>query len=284
MKKTGLMVLGVILVVVGPLVFLAGTAYTLMLPNIYESRCRISVHATGPQGACDAPCPHCALESSSFLRTQIEIIQSKPMLYEVINRLNLQREWGREGERLPRDVAYKILQNSVTVLQHRDTSLIVISVKRDNPNEAAKIANELATTYRDSRLDLQDKEARESIDKVRAVLNEQRARVDAAEKKVTELGATNEEGNPYQRALTDLESERFIYDQLNAKLREKIIALKVPRNPVEIIDLAEPNMRPVSPNLFMNTLLSLAVAVVPTLAGIVLVVVGATRKRPEPNP
>ncbi len=278
MKKTGLMVLGIILVVVGPLVFLAGTAYTLMLPNLYVSRCRISVHATGPQGACDAPCPHCVLESSSYLRTQFEIIQSKPMLYEVINRLNLQREWGREGERLPRDVAYRILQNSVTVLQHRDTSLIVISVKRDDPVKAAKIANELAGTYRDSRLDLLAKENRESVDRIRGAVREQQVRVEDAEKKLVGLGATSKTDQSYLKARTDLEAERFIFNQLNAKLREKTIMLEIPRNPVEIIDVAEPNMRPVSPNLFMNVMLSLALAVVPTVAGIVLVVVGATRK------
>jgi len=280
MKKTLSMALGIILVVVGPFIFLSGTAYTLMLPNMYESRCRISVHATATQGTCDAPCPHCSLESSSFLKTQFEIIQSKPILYEVVNRLNLQSEWGWEGERLPRNVAYKILKNSVTVFRHRDTSLIAISAKRDNPNEAAKIANEIAVTYRDSRLDLLSKENRDSIDRVRVALKEQRARVDAAEKKLAELGTTSEAGQPYQSALTDLESEQFILDQLSTTLREKISTLEVPRNPVELIDLAEPNNRPVSPNLFVNVLISLALAVILTVAGIVLIIV-ATRKRAE---
>jgi capsular exopolysaccharide synthesis family protein len=323
----------------------------------------------------------------------------------VIRRLNLQSEWGKDDEKLPRDVAYKILKNSLSVFQQRDTTLIVISAKRDNPNEAAKIANEVAEVYRDSRLEISSKDARAAIDKIAEALKEQRDRVDAAEIVVENLrkehgiaeisgeGSVdaknmrlqqlegermaarremiNKEGSlkileelddaglieqasyltfdqlvmntiqqiqdadvqlssleadygenhpevqrvrsqlkklentlsqrilalrnglkteyflaknmfealdkeleeerslsiesqgakfrPFRNAQTDLESERFIYSQLNAKLRQEIITLQVPRNPVEIIDVAEPDNRPVSPNLFMNVLLSIFV-------------------------
>jgi len=377
-----------------------------MLPNIYASSARISVSE-------DAPTinPFAVQESyySSynpyFLRTQFEVLQSKPILYEVINRLNLRAEWGKGGEPLPRDVAYKIIKNSISVFQQRDTSLIVISVKRDDPVGAAKIANEIAEVYRDSRLDLAMKESRLAIDKIAEALKEQQARVDAAEQKVEDirkeldiaviggegsvdidnirlqqlegdrLAAQTEmvdrEGKlkilealsdkdlmeqasyitfdqfvmntmqqiqdievqlsslqadygpnhpevqryvmqqatlekalsqrlqalrnglqteyqmaknnfdtlekilagarstsiesqgakfrPFRKAQEDLDSEKFIATQLKAKHRQEIITLQVPRNPVEIIDVAEPNNRPVSPNLFMNVLLSIFV-------------------------
>ena len=207
MNKIVSLVLGIVLIAVSPLIILTNTAYTLMLPNIYESSCRVLVNSTEVQGGCDAPCPHCSLGTSSFLETQIEIIQSKPILYEVIKRLNLQSEWGLDGEMLPRTVAYQILQNSSDVFQHRDTSMIVVSVKRDNPAEAASIANELVETYRDSRQELQGKEA------------------------------------------------------------------------LEIVEIAEPNYRPVSPNLFLNVLISIAVAGVFTVTGSVLIIIAATRKK-----
>jgi capsular exopolysaccharide synthesis family protein len=340
-----------------------------------------------------------------FLRTQFEILQSKPILYEVVNRLNLQQEWGKVGEKLPREVAFKILQNSISVFQQRDTSLIVISVKRDNPEEAADIANELAEVYRDSRLDLAVNSARGAIDKIEEALKEQSLRMEAAEEKVQnirselDIAVVGGEGSidvgdirmqqlegdrlmaqkemvekegllkiledlndkdlidrasyitfdqivmstiqqlqdievqlssldadygsnhpevkryllqkerleealkqrlqalrnglqteymiaknnfesldavlasvrsdtiesqgtkyrPFRNAQNDLETERFIYNQLKSKHRQEIITLEVPRNPVEIIDVAEPNRRPVSPNLFMNVLLSIFV-------------------------
>ncbi len=395
-----------IVLAVAILVVLTGTVYTLMLPHIFASSSRILVSEGAPE--IDPFAPQQSYFTSYnpyFLRTQFEILQSKPILKEVINRLNLQSEWGKAGDKLPLDVAHKILKNSISVFQQRDTSLIVISAKRDDPKEAAKIANELAEVYRDSRLDLASKDARGAIDKIAEALKEQRTRVDEAEQVVEDLrkkygiaeisgegsvdaknmrlqqleGARlaaqqemiNKDGSlkiledlddeglieqasyltfdqlvmttiqqlqdtdiqlssleadfgenhpevvrvksqmkklentlsqrisalrnglkteyllaknmfnvldkelekersssiesmgaevrPFRNAQTDLDSERFIYNQLNAKLRQEIITLQVPRNPVDIIDVAEPNNRPVSPNLFMNVLLSIFV-------------------------
>ena len=306
---------------------------------------------------------------------------------------------------LSRDVALKILRNSINVFQQRDTSLIVINVKRDNPDEAADIANEIAQVYRDSRLDLAAKNARAAINKIEESLMEQRQRVASAEENIQKIRedlniavvggegqfdvgevrmqqlegdrlfaqremvekegllrilkdlddkdllerasyitfdqfvmntiqqiqdievnlssvqadygknhpevkrlrsqiATLEETlkkrldalrngldteyiiaknnfesldkvlasvrtdtiesqgakfRPYRNALADLETERFIYNQLMSKHRQEIITLQIPQNPVDIIDVAEPNMQPVSPNLFLNVLLSIFV-------------------------
>ncbi len=394
-----------IVLAVAILVVLTGTVYTLMLPNIYSSNVRILVSEDAPEINPFGQQSYNSSYNPYFLRTQFEILQSKPIIYEVVNRLNLQEEWGRGGEKLPREVAYKILKNSISVFQQRDTSLIVISVNRDNPDEAADIANELAEVYHDSRLDLAMNNARGAIDKIAEALKEQTLRVDAAEEKIQNLrmeldiAVVGGEGNvdvgdirmqqlegdrlfaqkdmvekegllkiledlndkdlierasyitfdqfvastiqqiqdievqlsslnadygenhpevkrmqmqkntledtlkrrllalrnglmteymiaknnfeslegvlasvrsetiesqgakfrPFRNALADLESERFIYNQLKSKHRQEIITLKVPSNPVEIIDVAEPNRRPVSPNLFMNVLLSIFV-------------------------
>lgn len=395
-----------IVLAVAILVVLTGTVYTLMLPNIYRSDVRIKVSEDDPTinpfaGQQMYGTPY----NPYFLRTQFEIIQSKPMLYQVINRLNLEQEWGKNGEPLPREVAYKILRNSVNVIQQRDTSLIVISVNRDNPDEAADIANELAEVYRDSRLDVALSQSRGAIDKIAEALKDQKQRLMVAEQEVqairkkfgiavlggegqVEIGdmqmqqlegdrlfaqqqmlekegvlkimeglndeelvdsaaglttdqlvlnliqqiqdievqlsslsaeygpnhpeilryqnqkaqaeaalkkrlqslrkrleteysvakkkfedldkllkdvkaktieSQGEEFQPFRNALADLDTERFIYNQLMSKHRQEIITLEVPRNPVEIIDVAEPNRRPVSPNLFMNVLLSIFV-------------------------
>lgn len=396
-----------IVLAVAILVVLTGTVYTLMLPNIFASSARIRVSEDAPSIS-----PFTAQESGYsssynpyFLKTQFEVLTSKPLLYEVINRLNLQQEWGSDDEKLQRDVALKILQNSVSVFQQRDTSLIVINVKRDDPDEAADIANILAEVYRDSRLDLASKEARGAIDQIEIAVKEQAQRVVSAEQEVQDIrekfglaiiggegsvdvsemqmqqlesdrmaaqqammekegiltilenledtdlvdsaaGITSDplvmntirqiqdiglqlsslsadygpnhpeirrsiyqkekaeavlkqqlqalrnrlqteydlaqsrfnkvdlllesvkartieeqgqEYQPFRKALADLDIERMIYNQLSAKLRQEIITLDVPRNPVEIIDTAEPNRRPVSPNLFMNVLMSIFV-------------------------
>ena len=388
------------------LVVLTGTVYTLLLPNIYASSARISVSEDSPEiNPFAGQQNYMTSYNPYFLKTQFEILTSKPILNEVINRLSLQVEWGKNGETLSRDVALKILKNSVSVFQQRDTSLIVINVKRDNPNEAADIANEIAEVYRDSRIDLASKVARTAIDKIEESLSEQRQRVADAEENIQQIredlniAVVGGEGQfdvgevrmqqlegdrlfaqremvekegllkilenlndkdllerasyitfdqsvmntiqqiqdvevqlssvqadygdnhpevkrlksqiatlegtltrrlnglrngleteyviaknnfesldkvlasvrtdtiesqgtkfrPYRNALADLETERFIYNQLMSKHRQEIITLQVPRNPVDVIDIAEPNARPVSPNLFLNVLLSIFV-------------------------
>ncbi len=394
-----------IVLAVAILVVITGTVYTLLLPNIYESEVRISVSEDNPQinpfaadqGSYMAYNPY-------FLRTQFEIIQSTPIFETVVNRLNLLDKWGQDGEKVAREIALKILENSIAVIQERDTTLIRIVVRRDDFNEAAQIANELAEVYKDSRLEIANREMRGALDQMDQALKDQSERVLAAEQEVQAIRekysiATPGEGQidiedfqmqellgarlaaqrtmvdageslkiledledkdlvnvataittdqlvmnivmrlqdievqlsslsadfgpnhpevkrfknqhiqaeqalkdqltalrsrlqtefdlaknrfdqldsllesvkattiteqgekylPFRKAMADLENERFIYNQLNSRLRQEIITMSVPRHPVEIIDTAEPNRRPVSPNLFLNVLLSIFV-------------------------
>ena len=384
------------------IVVLTGTIYTLLLPNVFSSSSRISVSEDKPEiNPFQAELMYERYDPY-FLKTQFEILQSKPILNEVIYRLNLQEKWGKDGS-LSREVAYKILKNSLSIFQQRDTSLIVINVKRNNPNEAAEIANEIAQVYRDSRIELVTKNTRNALDKIDESISQQRIRVDEAEENIQkireelDIAVVGGEGQfdvgevrmqtlerdrlaaqremvekkglldilnnigdedlaeqasfitfdqfvvdivrsmellevelsaldadfgknhpevkrlvfqknsleknlkqrldalrnglqteysiakskfdgldkvlksvrsdsietqgakyrPYRNALADLETERFIYNQLLAKHRQEIITMQLPRNPVNIIDVAEANLRPVSPNLFINVLISI---------------------------
>ncbi len=167
------------------LVVITGTAYTFTLPKIYASQSRIEVNRDNVD--IDPFNPSSQFGGGYdpyFLRTQFEIIQSKPILYEVINRLNLQEAWERKGENLTKEHAYKILRSSLTVGQARDTSLVSIMAKRKDPNEAMRIANELADVYRDARLDLKHKEMTRALDALRRELEKQQKLVNAAEQKV----------------------------------------------------------------------------------------------------
>ncbi|MBN2786553.1 MAG: polysaccharide biosynthesis tyrosine autokinase [Pontiellaceae bacterium] len=394
-----------IVLAVAILVVITGTVYTLLLPNIYESSVRIRVSEDSPEINPFAQQTYYSSYNPYFLRDQFEIIQSKPIFTSVINRLNLQEGWGESGEKVAREVALKILANSISVIQQRDTSLIMIVVRRDDPDESARIANEIAEVYRDSRLEIASKQIRDALNKMKEELTEQADRVLVAEATVqavrvkygiatpggegsadyfelqiqqlqadrtaaqqvrvdkevalsvlekikpedlvdsaagitqdpnvislvqqlqdikvqlSSIGANfgpnhpevkrlkNQQGQvektlteqlialrkrlktefdvassrfvelekllddakketielqgqqyqEFRQALADLDNERFIYNQLNARLRQEMITMDVPRHPVEIIDAAEPNRRPVSPNLFMNVLLSIFV-------------------------
>lgn len=170
------------------LVVITGTAYTFTLPRIYAAQARIEVNKDNAD--IDPFNPSLSGAGSYdpyFLRTQFEIIQSKPILYEVINRLNLQEVWGKKGEKLPKETAYKILRSSLDISQYRDTSLISLTAQREDPKEAARIANELADVYRDTRLNLKYKEMTRAMDALSRELEKQQEKVDLAQQRVEDL-------------------------------------------------------------------------------------------------
>lgn len=386
------------------LVVITGTAYTLQLPKIYASTARIEVNTDKVDLDPWNPAAGGRAYDPFFLRTQFEIIQSKPILYEVVNRLNLQEVWGRQGESISRENAYRMLRSSLDVSQFRDTNLIALTVRRQNPQEAARIANELAAVYRDARLDLKYQEMTRAMDALGRELERQQEKVDVAEQRVEDLRrdldiavlaegayavglermqlqqlegdrvasrvemlvtktryeqvealsgedlltasayvvndpviasmraqiqdidvslmsllenfganhpqvrqmqaakeellekmdsaldglkkglraqylvarskfealeeelrgvrtveqeAQREKMVPFRRAQQELEIQRAIMNALKARIAQEGITLQVPRNPVEIIDAAEPSGRYVSPNLIMNILLSI---------------------------
>ncbi len=179
-----------IILAVTLLVVLTGTAYTFTLPRIYMAQTRIMVR----DDAMDID----VFERQTgvgynpyFLRTQYEVIQSRPILYQVGANLNLAQVWGEEFNEdkspLSRTDTYEILTRSIKVEQYRDTSLIAINVYRENPEEAALIANEVAQVYRDQRLSLKRREVKRGIDAMQGELEKQREKLDMAEREVERL-------------------------------------------------------------------------------------------------
>lgn len=119
-------------------------AVSFLLPETYESTARIKVENDPPGTGYD---PY-------FIQTQFEIMQSQAVLDPVIDKLNLNVNWGKKyfaGETLKPDESLKILRSRLMLLPVRNTKLISISVFGDDKNEAAQIANAIADAYRDYR-------------------------------------------------------------------------------------------------------------------------------------
>ena len=179
------------------LVVVTGTAFTLTLPKTYMADARIMVR----EDAMDVDVFERQFNQGYnpfFLRTQYEIIQSRQILYQVMNNLNLQQVWGEkaneDGTPLTREEAWRELSTSVKVQQYRDTSLIAIQVYREDPEEAARIANEIAAVYRDQRLSLKRRETKRAIEALENEMQKQQEKVDQAEQELEkvrkEMGVT----------------------------------------------------------------------------------------------
>ena len=173
-----------IVITVALLVIITGIAFTFTRPKKYASTVKILVQ----DDSLDVDVFDRQMVQGYnpfFLRTQEKIIKSNPVLYTVINNLNLTYLWGEEvnedSKPLPMDKALDRLIGSIRVEQDRDTSIINILVIQDDPEEAAMIANEIADVYKDWRVSAKSKEVRHAIDVLEGQVDKQRQKVDQAE-------------------------------------------------------------------------------------------------------
>jgi succinoglycan biosynthesis transport protein ExoP len=137
------------------LVALTTTVVTFLLPETFSSTAKISIEQDMPDvdsnggGIAIRPTP-----DPFFLQTEFERIQSKKVLYKVIEELDLQRQWGikfKQPGPISRDRAYSILKGSIDVRPFHNTTMVEIHAFSDNKDEAATIANKVAEVYKEVR-------------------------------------------------------------------------------------------------------------------------------------
>jgi capsular exopolysaccharide synthesis family protein len=131
------------------LVVITATLVTFILPEYYQSTARIKIERdqsdiqfadTRAFGGYD---PY-------FIQTEFEVIQSEQVLKPVIEALGLQKEWGRKyygGESLKLSEAINLLKGRLDLRPVRNTSLIEIRMLSEKPEEAKRIADEIAKAY-----------------------------------------------------------------------------------------------------------------------------------------
>ncbi|HVY71508.1 MAG TPA: polysaccharide biosynthesis tyrosine autokinase, partial [Verrucomicrobiae bacterium] len=172
------------------LVVITTTVVTVILPKQYQSTVRISVE----KDSSDIPG---LFERQSFnqydpyfIQTEFERIQSKAVLYKVIEKLDLNREWMKKFEAtapLKDAETFKILKAHIDVRQSRNTSLIEISVRDEKPDDAAKIAQTIAEVYKQYRLDQRMEMSVRGIGKLQFEYTNQYNRVTALQSEVGAL-------------------------------------------------------------------------------------------------
>ena len=98
--------------------------------------------------------------SSEFFNSQIQVIQSGPVLQRVVESLNLKERKPEYGQ-APDPTG--LLQAVVSVDPLRNTRLIQISVEDPDPKLAADMANALASSYQTQNLELKLNAARDAL-------------------------------------------------------------------------------------------------------------------------
>ncbi|MCS7063802.1 MAG: polysaccharide biosynthesis tyrosine autokinase [Methylacidiphilales bacterium] len=163
-----------------------------------------------------------------YFQSEFELIQSKKILYPVIEKLGLDKVYAqrllKQDTPLPVDLMYDYLTKNLLKLDYRrGTNIITITGLSEDPEEAARIANSIAQVYIDTRRE--DEKARasrglkslsEEIEKQRKVVAESRQKVEALRK---ELGIDAVPGglkNDTQLADVELQRKSMMLDEARA--------------------------------------------------------------------
>lgn len=259
----------VLLLVTWLTVVIVAVLVTAVLPQSFVSTARIKIEQDRPDipGLADyntAP----ATYDPYFLQTQFEIIQSELILQRVVAALNLNTEWGKryaDGQKLKTSECLVMLRGRLDLRPVRNTPLIDIRVYGEIPAEAARQANAIATAYQQWRLDQSRSAAVSGLKSLQQKLEEVEARIQSATKHLAETETPAETVAPLDgRYVSYFEQKRKLEELLSFRLllQRRItvgeVDLHLPRsNQVMIVESALPPLRPVRPNVPLNTILAI---------------------------
>ena len=185
-----------IVIAVFLLIVLAGVAVTLTMPKVYEASALVLVQQEIP----DLPVfqQERFHYDPLFLRTQFEIIQSAPIIEEVIRRQGLEQKLtgalglGALSPDKISKIVFNIVSDSLSVQHYRDTSLIEIRISYSQPEgtahrEASETANLIAEVYREENRRDSTKIIAGALDALREEWDRQEAELIEKENKLAEI-------------------------------------------------------------------------------------------------
>ena len=167
------------------------TAVTFILPESYASTTRIKVESDGLDiSGMTTPAISSGGYDPFFIQTTFEIMQSQIVLSNVINKLNLNIEWGKKyfnGETLKSTETLEILKGRMSLAPVRNTKLIAITVYSDDRNEAATLANAIGEAYKDYRLQSRRQLTAKGLESMEEQFKNQEQQINAAQARVEQL-------------------------------------------------------------------------------------------------
>ncbi len=141
---------GIVLLTFLLVVIVTGVA-TYFMPKKFTARTTLELRMDqDKRGAFTADGDGKALgQDPRYLQTQYAIIQSKDVLYPVVERQGLQQKWAVEGQPLSRENCYFRLLSMMNLREVHGTELLEVDVKSTSPEEAKDLVNAIAETYQD---------------------------------------------------------------------------------------------------------------------------------------
>ena len=161
---------------------------------------------------------------SVFFQTEFEMIQSKKVLYPVIEKMEMRDEFAKKlgAPQLDRDQAYFMLRGNLRVQPYRNTKLIEIGIESEDPDRAAQLANAVTQQYFEYRVqDITEKSSkglqtfREELEKQKKVVEEATTKVEKI-RKDKNLDVVGTGPDPSTRQEQELQRKESMLTELKA--------------------------------------------------------------------
>ena len=135
---------------------LAGAVVVFVGPPVYEATVRCKLEKSRLDGGAFLDENGSQPEGDShWMQVQLETIRSKNVLHQVITNLHLNKKWAekRKSESdLSMTKTYSLLRKQIRARQIQRPGLVEVSVRSEDPVEAANIANWIASVFRDTKV------------------------------------------------------------------------------------------------------------------------------------
>lgn len=185
-----------VVIAVSLLVVLTGIIITYAMPKVYMASSVIRVQESTPDMSVFSS--EMTRFDPLFLRTQFELIQSRPVIEEVIRRRDLDRKLSKAYgyDQMPpairMDQTIKLMSKSMRVQQYRDTNLIEIQVLLSEPkgeaaHEAAMAATMVAEVFKEQVQSRSQKSTENALEALYTAFQEQERRLKKAEEEVDRI-------------------------------------------------------------------------------------------------
>ncbi|MEA3349243.1 MAG: polysaccharide biosynthesis tyrosine autokinase [Chloroflexota bacterium] len=220
----------------------AVTAYLVswQMKPVYQASSTLMVNEAPGTKASDYTA---VLASQRLTQTYADMLTQKPVLREVITRLNLNTEADE-------------LKEMITVQPIRDTQLIEINVEDTNPYQAAEIANVIGTVFSEQNQARQEARYASTKESLQHQLDKTQEQIDTAEAALSPLGDSPEDQSERNRLETMLTQYRQTYaDTLQSYEQVRLTEAETLSNVIQVEE-ADPPESPVRPRILMNTALA----------------------------
>ena len=225
------------------IVTLTALVVSFLQPKTYEGTAQVLISEKGSAASVFGDLlPQLSAQPERAMQTQVQLMQIRPIAEATIKKLNLQTT--------PTD-----LLERVTVAAIGQTNLVKITVTDTDPEQAALIANAIATEYVDSSRAAQRASLSDAAEEVQK-------RLDQAESEILDLGRKITTSGKTDELAASLQIATGTYTTLAEKLEQLRINERLESGPGRVVSPAVVDEGVVSPKPLRNGVLGLAVGLV----------------------